>query len=192
MCVDGSCINRTDIHACNGIIHIIDGVLVPTTDNLLQILDTDPRVSFFRSMVTTTTMLAKLEGTDPTTIFAPSNEAFEKLSDEEMEDILKDNLSTEAFIKRHMVHGTVYSSSITCQRRQWMYYWSCPKNYLNSLEGNLLVFKKCKNQALRINNIKVNATDIDATNGVLHVIHDILKTPKSWSPYSSVGFWGSM
>lgn len=185
--VEGSWVKKRDIPSCNGIIHVIDEVLVPPMSNLLKILNTDPRLSIFRSLLTNTSVDEKLNGSDPFTIFAPSDEAFAKLSEDELEDILESNASVEAFVSIHIICGSWYSCSVTCRYRAWLEqwkplpwrrrgwkYWWCNNEYLHSLKGKVIKFGKCDYSDVQINGIHMNAADISATNGVVHVINGVI------------------
>ena len=180
-----------DIPACNGVIHIIDKVLVPPpVDNLLQILDREPQLSFFRNLTTNTTNIEALLSNDRDlfTIFAPSNDAIARLGEDKLKDILKSKCSSQAFVKRHIVRGKKYSRPPNCARREPCFPGKCCRtSYMYNMPGDMVSLRRCPNNDFKIDNIETNKTDISARNGVIHVIDGVI--PDKMSHISSI--WGN-
>ncbi|WP_421919351.1 fasciclin domain-containing protein [Marinifilum sp.] len=150
-----------DIEAFNGVIHIIDKVLFPP--NLVDIAIANDNFEHLVAAVVKADLSETLSGDGPFTIFAPTDEAFETLFEElEVDGI--DDLSAETLIpilKYHVVSGNVRSDQVSTGMVAT----------LN--EGNSLDFDTSSGVSIN-GNTKVTATDIQGTNGVIHVIDKVL------------------
>ena len=73
----------TDIEASNGVIHAIDTVLMPPkaeeAQNIVQVAQGDDRFSTLVSALVAGDLVSTLEGEGPFTVFAPTNDAFDKV-----------------------------------------------------------------------------------------------------------------
>ncbi|GBO42313.1 hypothetical protein AVEN_201929-1 [Araneus ventricosus] len=85
---------RRDQQATNGIVHLIDKVLVPPPANgaptLAEALFTDSRFRELSQMMLRSNYVNELRGGGPFTVFAPDDEAFQSISAEEMDRITGD------------------------------------------------------------------------------------------------------
>ncbi len=119
-----------------------------------------------------TTLVAALEATglDETlsapgayTVFAPTDKAFAKLPKGTVEALLKDPEKLKSILLYHVAAGEVFAADVLKLKNN---------TEVKTLQGsNIKVFNK---GGVRVNNAKVTATDIDATNGVIHVIDTVL------------------
>jgi len=152
-------VTTADIQASNGVIHVIDKVLLPPTVADLAVANS----SF-------TTLVSALSGaglvpalSDPAgtfTVFAPTNDAFAQLTSvpEDLKPILL----------YHVLGSTVYASQVpTGYAKTLSAYMSQPMDiYLNTASG------------VKINNsASVVLADVVGTNGVIHVIDKVLLPP---------------
>ena len=102
--VDGATVLKTDISCSNGVIHVIDEVLVPNTDD---IIGTAVRAGQFKTLaaaIEAAGLVEALRGDGPFTVFAPSDEAFAKLPKGTVESLLKhENLGQlQSILKLHV------------------------------------------------------------------------------------------
>jgi uncharacterized surface protein with fasciclin (FAS1) repeats len=102
-----------------------------------------------------------LSGTGPFTVFAPSDEAFAKLPAGEVESLLKDKEKLSAILKYHVVPGKISADDVT------------KRSSLKTAQGSDL--RVDLSQGVRVGSAKVLRTDIDASNGVIHVIDSVLR-----------------
>jgi uncharacterized surface protein with fasciclin (FAS1) repeats len=111
-------------------------------------------------------LVGALEGAGPFTVFAPTDEAFAKLPAGTVENLLrpenKDKL--QAILKYHVTSGRVMAS----QARTLT---SAP-----TLEGSPLPIA-ASDSGLRVGGAKVVQADIEAANGVIHVIDTVVLPP---------------
>ena len=174
---DGAKINESkvvtaDIEATNGVIHVIDTVLVPETFTLtpaaelpatvVDIALSSPDFSILVAAVQQAGLVEALQGEGPFTVFAPTNAAFEKLLGElsiSAEDLLNNPQLADVLLY-HVVAGKVLSTDLQ-----------------NGMEADTLGGQKIAidlTDGVRINESSVTAADLEAGNGVVHVIDTVL------------------
>ena len=109
-----------------------------------------------------------LEGKGPFTVFAPTDEAFAKLPAGTVESLLKPENKDKlvAILTYHVVPGEVKAADVV------------KLNEAKTVNGKM-VSVKANGGTVMINNSKVTATDIVASNGVIHVIDSVLLPPNS-------------
>lgn len=100
-----------------------------------------------------------LSKSGPFTVFAPNDEAFAKLPSGTVEGLLRDREKLSAILKYHLVSGRMDSNAVTKQDR------------LRTVQGKELPVDL--SHGVRVGSAKVIKTDIDASNGVIHVIDTV-------------------
>jgi uncharacterized surface protein with fasciclin (FAS1) repeats len=161
--VDGAKVIATDIDASNGVIHVIDSVITPSTDDLVATAVKAGSFSTLAAAVKAAGLVETLKTGGPFTVFAPTDEAFGKLPAGTVATLLQpENLGKlQAILKYHVVPGRVYASDAIAAKTA------------KTLEGNPLRVK-AKGKSVRINDATVVKANIDASNGVIHVIDSVL------------------
>ena len=159
----------SDVIATNGIIHAIDTVMMPPTD-IVQAAD----VLNFNTLTTAinNAMLdAVLNGSGPFTLFAPTDAAFKKLPNGTVDRLLKSTNKTEliSLLQYHVIKGRVTAANITAM--------SLPAQF-KMLSGVGAIVEK-DGDKIQINKATVVASDVIATNGIIHAIDTVLMPPKS-------------
>ncbi len=156
----------TDIQASNGIIHVIDTVLIPATPK--DIVDTAVAAGNFKSLaaaLTAADLVTTLKGPGPFTVFAPTDAAFAKLPAATVNALLTDPAQKAELAKiltYHVVAGKVPASEVVKLT-----------NAKTVQGGNVKI--TVKNGEVFLNdNVKVVTTDIQASNGIIHVIDTVL------------------
>ncbi|MEE4176996.1 MAG: fasciclin domain-containing protein [Bacteroides sp.] len=156
-----------DIKARNGIIHAIDKVMFPPTMNLVELAQSfAPEFSILVDAVIAAGLTEVLATGGPFTVFAPTNAAFAALLEELPYDSLDEipvEVLTEVLLY-HVVEGRVFSSDLV----------SGTVPTLNgTFEVNTSNFTITDfNQ--REANIVTSLINIQATNGVVHVIDRVI------------------
>jgi len=99
----------------------------------------------------------------PFTVFAPTDEAFAKLPEGTVENLLKpeNRDQLKRILMYHVVAGRVYSNEALRAGRA------------KTLEGQDIVLASAGGQA-RVNDARLVKTDLDASNGVIHVIDRVI------------------
>ena len=101
-----------------------------------------------------------LSGSGPFTVFAPTDEAFAKLPAGTVESLLKDKEKLSAILKYHVVSGKMNAEAVSKQTS------------LKTVQGKDL--RVDLSQGVMVGTARVVKKDIDASNGVIHVIDSVL------------------
>jgi len=173
--IDQATVVKADIHCSNGIIHVIDRVLLPSSDNIPATADKARTFKTLLAAAKAAGLLDVLSGDKPLTVFAPTDDAFAKLPAGTVESVLEpENKETlAAILKFHVVAGRVFSDDVLSKKE------------LKTVHGGMLS-AAMKNGAATINGAGLVATDIDASNGVIHVIDTVMLPPAATTKTSHV------
>jgi uncharacterized surface protein with fasciclin (FAS1) repeats len=108
-----------------------------------------------------------LKGSGPFTVFAPTDEAFAKLPAGTVENLLKPENKNQlvAILTYHVVPGKVMAADVAKLKEA------------KTVNGKMLDIKT-NGDAVMVNDAKVTATNISASNGVIHVIDTVILPPK--------------
>jgi len=172
--VNTSKVIATDITASNGVIHVIDQVLLPEAvkeeseaGGLKDIVDTAVEAGSFTTLVAAVKaadLVETLKSEGPFTVFAPTDAAFAALPEGTVETLLKpENRQTLTdILTYHVVAGAVPAEvAVTLSEAQ-------------TVLGQKLKLEVREEGALFINESKVVVTDIMTSNGVIHIIDAVL------------------
>jgi transforming growth factor-beta-induced protein len=161
--VDNANVIKTDIATSNGVIHVIDSVILPSTDSIAV---TAGKAGTFKTLLAAATaagLADTLSNDGPFTVFAPTDEAFAKLPAGTIEALLKpenkDKLA--AILTYHVVSGRVYASD------------ALTAGSAKTVQGKSVHISARDGKAY-INDAQIVATDIDADNGVIHIIDTVI------------------
>ncbi|TRY62104.1 hypothetical protein TCAL_16241 [Tigriopus californicus] len=168
--VNGKRIINTDIIADNGIIHVVSDVIFPLTDDSIPgILTKDGRFGTLLTAVTAAGLVDTLSGDGPFTVFAPTDDAFAKIPRGTLEGLLQSKTDLTKVLLRHVLPDTLYSKGI---------HWD---------EVVTAGGAQIQTQLFRGGKVKIASyadgqravatvleADIPATNGVVHVISDVI------------------
>jgi uncharacterized surface protein with fasciclin (FAS1) repeats len=107
-----------------------------------------------------------LKGAGPFTVFAPTDEAFAKLPAGTLESLLKpeNKAKLQSILKYHVVSGKVPASKVVTMTSA------------ATVEGSALRIA-AKDGTVSVNDAKVVKTDIEASNGIIHVIDSVVLPP---------------
>ena len=161
--VDKARVTKTDIRCSNGVIHVIDEVLMPALDNLPATASKAGNFETLLAAAEAAGLVKALSETGPLTVFAPTDDAFAKLPAGTVQSLLKpENREQLAnILKYHVVPGRVYSEQVVTAGQ------------VETLTGTNVRISVEHGKA-KVNNANLVATDIDASNGVIHVIDQVL------------------
>lgn len=149
--------------ASNGLIHVLNGVMIPPGGNINVILGDQSIFSTLVKAVKVAGLVSTLSGPGPLTLFAPTDEAFAKLPHGTLEKLWKEPEKLAELLKYHVVSGTLCSpglSSINVKTEQ----------------GQDIYIKVSKD-GIVVNASKVISPDGSVTNGVIHGIDTVLLPP---------------
>ncbi|XP_067347954.1 periostin-like isoform X2 [Channa argus] len=148
--------------ATNGVVHVIDRVISAVGSTIKDILDVSDELSTFNTAALASGMMDKLEKPGHYTLFAPTNEAFRKLSPGYLESIMEDKAVIAALVNYHLLKSVQCSEAIMAG------------SVYETEEGSTIEIG-CDGDSLTVNGIQmVLKKDIVATNGVIHLIDQVL------------------
>jgi uncharacterized surface protein with fasciclin (FAS1) repeats len=160
--IDGARVTSADIAASNGVIHVIDAVILPETKTIPQVADAAGSFGTLLAAVKAAGLSDTLSGEGPFTVFAPTDEAFAALGTT-VQDLLKpenkDKLAS--ILKYHVVSGRVFAAQAKDLKEATTVNGKSVK--IESKWGKVMV-----------GGAEVVTADIDASNGVIHVINKVL------------------
>ena len=158
----GTYVTTPDIKATNGIIHVIDKVLLPPT--VVDFANSNPAFSILVEAVVKADLVDALSAQGPYTVFAPTNDAFEALFAQLGVSGIAD-LSAEALtpiLLYHVLGDNVISSEVAA-------------GSVATLNPDAMLNIDIMNSSVILNeNTTVVAVDVQASNGVIHVIDKVL------------------
>jgi uncharacterized surface protein with fasciclin (FAS1) repeats len=159
-------VTATDAVVSNGVIHTIDKVLLPTNQNIVQVAQSLPDFSILVEAVVAANLQGALSGAGPLTVFAPTNAAFAALLQElrlSKAQLLADTALLTKVLTYHVANGRALKADIV------------PGTPISTLQGDTLTIDTTlaiTDQRSRRANI--TATDVFASNGVIHVIDRVI------------------
>ncbi len=164
--VDSSKVVKTDIGCTNGVIHVIDTVMMPATDNIPAVADKAGKFKTLLAAVKAAGLVETLSGPGPFTVFAPTDEAFAKIPAATIADLLKpeNKAKLASILTYHVVSGCVYSEAAVAAKSA------------KTVQGGSIAIKVTDKGAM-VNDAKIIATDVDAANGVIHIIDSVIMPP---------------
>ncbi len=160
-------VTTANVAASNGVIHIIDKVLIPPgVLNVVQMAQLNSGFSVLVAGVVAANLQGTLSGTGPFTVLAPTNAAFTSLLSElslTQSQLLANTALLTKVLTYHVVAGSVPKASL-------------PLNApITSVQGGKFsVDATLKITDARARTSALTATDIFASNGVIHVIDKVL------------------
>ena len=160
----------TDVEASNGVIHVIDSVLLPPA-KLVDIVDTavaDGRFTTLAAALGAADLIETLKGEGPFTVFAPTDDAFAKLPEGTVETLLlPENLEQlKSILLYHVVGGKVMAKDVVTLTSA------------DTVLGEAVTIKVDDGKVYLNDTIEVIITDVEASNGVIHVIDAVLLPPQ--------------
>jgi uncharacterized surface protein with fasciclin (FAS1) repeats len=167
--IDDAVITHPDIPAINGMIHMIDKVLMPPT--VLELAIQVPELKHFVTSLEHTPLVTVLNGPGPFTVFAPTNAAitdFLAHRDVTIEEFLAGK-DLKDILAYHVVDGTLFSNCLT-EQEQLITKLGAAATVTSSTGKDSVV-------TVRINDATITEDDLVASNGVVHIIDKVLIPP---------------
>jgi len=166
----------TDIETSNGVIHVIDAVLLPPADDatmmekktIVDIAVADGRFKTLVAAVTAADLVETLSGEGPFTVFAPTDDAFAALPAGTLDSLLlpENKQKLTDILLYHVVSGKVMAADVVTLT-------SAP-----TVLGKDVTITVKDGKVFLNDTVQVIITDIEASNGVIHVIDGVLLPPQ--------------
>jgi uncharacterized surface protein with fasciclin (FAS1) repeats len=132
---------------------------------IVEIASSDPRFTILAKAVTEAGLVEALSGEGPFTVFAPTNEAFEQALielDMSAEELFSDKELLSTVLKYHVVSGKVMSTDLSDDME------------VKTLIEDEIEFEISEEGTLINGESKIIDVDIEASNGIIHVIDTVL------------------
>ncbi|GAB4574436.1 MAG: hypothetical protein Kow0077_21000 [Anaerolineae bacterium] len=167
----------TDIEASNGVIHVIDGVLLPPADEMAEEMSMGTIPEVAAAAGSFNTLLAAVEaaglgdalsGEGPFTVFAPTDDAFAAAFAAlgiEPAALLADTETLTDILLYHVVSGKAMAADVVGLES------------VTTLQGSDISITVNDDGVFLNDSIQVVVTDVEADNGVIHVIDGVLLPP---------------
>ena len=163
--IDNANVSVADIETDNGVVHVIDAVLVPEEDQSTTVVDVvvnSENHTTLEAAVVAAGLVETLNGDGPFTVFAPTDAAFALLPEGLIAQLLEDPTGDLTTILTHHVHsGNVLSTDLSNGMM------------VPTLAGTELTVS-IMDGMVQIDNANVSVADIETDNGVVHVIDAVL------------------
>jgi len=157
----------TDIEASNGVIHVIDKVLLPPEDlpSIVDLAVSDGRFTTLTAALGAAGLVEALQGEGPFTVLAPTDDAFAALPAGTVEALLADIPTLTDILLYHVVAGKVMASDVVSLSEA------------EAVNGKSIDIRVSSSGVL-LNDSQVIIPDIEVSNGVIHVIDAVLLPPQ--------------
>ena len=181
--INDATIVTTDIETSNGVIHVIDAVIMPPADEAAaateapaeeaaapvgDIVDTAIAAGSFTTLVAAVEaagLVETLKGEGPFTVFAPTDDAFAAIPKETLDALLADpSGDLTQILLYHVVPGKVMAADVTDGLEA------------ATVQGAPVTFS-IADGVVKINDATIVTTDIETSNGVIHVIDAVIMPP---------------
>ena len=167
--VNGAALIESNMPASNGVVHVIDTVLMPpaveAAKDIIDVASGDGRFSTLVTALKSADLVATLQGAGPFTVFAPTNDAFAKLGSDTINALLADKAKLSNILLYHVVTGAEVDSENASQLTE------------ATMANGAKVTISLTNGMLKINDSTVIIKDIKASNGIIHVLDTVLLPP---------------
>ncbi|RIK68649.1 MAG: beta-Ig-H3/fasciclin [Planctomycetota bacterium] len=157
--IGSATVTQPDIACSNGVIHVIDTVLLPKND----IVETARNAGSFKTLLTALDaagLTDTLRSEGPFTVFAPTDDAFAKLPKGTLDSLLKDKKKLASILTYHVVPGQVMAADVVKLKEA------------KTVQGQSV--KIDASSGVQVDGARVIKPDVRAENGVIHVIDTVI------------------
>ena len=171
--IDNAQVILADLVADNGVVHVIDAVLLPPAQSvtIYDVVSNSSIHTTLKTAINACSLDGTLSGPGPFTLFAPTDAAFDLLPAGTVAALLNDIPQLTDILLHHVVADSVMSAMLSNGQ------------IVNTLNGNVTVSTTMG--TVYIDNAMVTVADIVAENGVVHVIDAVL-LPNSTSIFENM------
>ena len=177
--VNDAVVTLADVESSNGVIHVIDKVLMPPADPVyVDIPATAQSTGVHTALVAALSqanLVATLQGEGPFTVFAPTDQAFTDAGiDLSTFDTPEENATLADILLYHVYAGAVPASAVTDGLAVTM------------VNGDKASFTVGTDGSVSVGDATVTGADVQTSNGIIHVIDKVLMPPAGDICYNMV------
>ncbi len=151
------------------------GLVSAQDNNLVEIAKNSGNHTILVRAIVAADLATTLEGKGPFTVFAPTNDAFAKLPKGALSELLEEENQNKlrALLKYHVIAGKIDAAAVMAAIKEGK-----DKAVLTTVQGETLTIMLEDNKVVIIdaagNKATVTTTDLNGSNGVIHVIDTVL------------------
>jgi uncharacterized surface protein with fasciclin (FAS1) repeats len=164
-------ITTRDIICDNGVVHILDAVIMPIANafTVYDLVSLNENLTIFKSAIDTASLQDLLATGSNLTVFAPTDNAFNKIPQAVLTTLFEnENDTLRTILLGHIIEGKIFSRA------------ELLPNIQLDLENNTIAVINLRADGLYFNNAKILIYDVQVDNGVVHII-DAVNLPISTS-----------
>ena len=145
----------------------------PTTEpdtglgNLIEVAEDHEDLDILLLALDLAGLTASISDGGPYTIFAPTNAAFASLPEERLDMLMADSELLAETLKYHIVSGELTAADLAAQTTS-----------LTTLAGGAISISENDDGSLAVEEVSIVTSDVMASNGVIHFIHQLLPEPE--------------
>jgi uncharacterized surface protein with fasciclin (FAS1) repeats len=146
---------------------LVGGTRLQAAEAEKDIVETAKAAGSFNTLLTAATeagLVDTLKGEGPFTVFAPTDEAFAKVPEEKLNALLRDKAKLKEVLLYHVVQGKVMAAD------------AAKLDSARTAQGQSFMIQ-ARGGKVMIDKATVTKADIQASNGVIHVIDSVLLPP---------------
>ena len=137
------------------------------TDDLIEVAEDYEQLDILLLALDLAGLTSTIADGGPYTIFAPTNAAFASLPETRLDTLMADSALLADTLKYHVVSGTLKASDLASQTT------------LTTLHGGTITVSTGSDGSVTVEGISIVTSDVEASNGVIHFIHQLLPDPDS-------------
>jgi uncharacterized surface protein with fasciclin (FAS1) repeats len=142
---------------------IIDVCRSKNKMDIVEIAINNPRFSTLVNALQAANLVDTLKGKGPFTVFAPTNDAFNKLPENTLNSLLQDEKKLTEILSYHIVYGKIESKDLKNGQK------------IKTVLGKDLTINF--DMIFKINDAKLLNSDVQAENGIIHIIDSVMIPP---------------
>ncbi|XP_036450308.1 periostin isoform X2 [Colossoma macropomum] len=163
VCIENACMVRGSKEGSNGALHLLTSLIKLPTTTVYELLEADGRFTVFLSLMDTAGLTDLLKQEGGYTVFAPTDDAFDGLTEEDMTLLSSDVNALKTILLYHFSNGVFINGGME----------GGVTNLLTTIQGNNLQVMSVNN-SIQVNSVDVPSNDLMASNGVVHVVKTLL------------------
>ncbi|XP_017546921.1 periostin isoform X2 [Pygocentrus nattereri] len=163
VCIENACMVRGSKEGSNGALHLLTSLIKLPTTTVYEMLEADGRFTVFLSLMEMAGLTDLLRQEGGYTVFAPTDDAFDGLTEEDLTLLTSDMNALRTILLYHFSNGVFINGGLE----------GGVTNLLKTIQGNNLQVMSVNN-SIQVNSVNVPGNDLMASNGVVHVVKTLL------------------
>jgi len=156
---------------CGATVHIVDRVIFPAKNTIIETIDSMEKFTIIRKILKTSGLEKQLQKVGSFTLLAPNDETFyQQLSERDLMQLINDPNESKKFIRLHILPEIICCSGVNNSPL----FMSAQQ--IRTIGGSIISAHRNRNGRVRFGSARVTNCDIMANNGLIHVINKIVET----------------